>query len=434
MFRTVSLALGFAVTLAGPSHGQDLVLTNARILDPVHQTEHAGAIWITNGRIAGLGRDVPAEAPGQRIDLQGRWVIPGLIDLHTHSFGNTAPGGVQDGGGTARTATRVVRAGVVGLLDLFGAEDYLFSLRDRLRQTDTSSALLFVAGPCFTVPRGHCSEYGIPTRLLESPADVDRQMAELLPKRPDVIKVVYDHFQYGATAMPTMDRATLSALLHAASMNGIKTIVHVGTWQDVRDAVLAGASAVTHVARDGVVPDDVVALLASSRTIVIPTLTVHTELSEIFDHPDLADAPLLAAVASDSVRAVYRRGISHLDERTRSWIAIQRNARAGILESVRRLHAGGVRLLVGTDAGNWGIFQGYSVHRELVHLVEAGLSPWEALAAASTASGDFLGRKFGVVPGDEAHLVVLNASPLEDIRHTQEIEMVILRGRIVHRR
>jgi imidazolonepropionase-like amidohydrolase len=94
----------------------------------------------------------------------------------------------------------------------------------------------------------------------------------------------------------------------------------------------------------------------------------------------------------------------------------------------------GVMILIGTDAGGGtGTLHGYSMHRELIKLVAAGLSPWQVLAAATTDAGTFLGRHYGVTPGSEASLVVLDASPLDDIRNTQRIAYVIHRGAIVDR-
>jgi imidazolonepropionase-like amidohydrolase len=113
----LSLMLGTAIS------GQDLLLTNAQIVDPAARTTVRGSIWIEQGRIVGRGPEAPANAKGERIDLKGRWVIPGLTDLHTHSVLNNAPGGVQEMLGTEVMATRILRAGVTALLDLFAAED-----------------------------------------------------------------------------------------------------------------------------------------------------------------------------------------------------------------------------------------------------------------------------------------------------------------------
>lgn len=427
----VLVATACSIFLAASASAQNLVLTNARIVDPRTRTVAAGAIWVESGRVVGSGPDAPTSAPGPRIDLEGRWIVPAFLDLHTHSFGNTAPGRVSDGGGTAHTAQRVLRAGVVGFLDLFAAEDYIFPLRDRQRLDSTAAAMIFAAGPCFTAPGGHCSEYGIPTRVVRDAAEAREQILLLAARRPDVIKIVYDHHNYAGTPLPTLDRATLRALIESATAQGFRSLVHVGTWEDVRHAVLAGASAITHVGRDGVVPAAVASLVAASGAVYIPTLVVHNDLSTMLDSTNLLNAPLLVALSADTLRATYRRGPQGLDERTRGWIEQQRAAKPAIMESVRRLHSAGVPMLVGTDAGNWGVVQGFSVHRELVRLVEAGLSNWDALAAGTIDAAAFLGRRFGFRPGDEAHFVVLGGSPIEAIENTQLVQLVVKSGRVV---
>lgn len=83
--------------------------------------------------------------------------------------------------------------------------------------------------------------------------------------------------------------------------------------------------------------------------------------------------------------------------------------------------------------GNRGALQGYSAHRELMKLVEGGATPWQALAGNTTLAGEFLGRDYGVSLGDEANLVLLNASPIEDIRNTQRIFAVVHHGQVVDR-
>jgi imidazolonepropionase-like amidohydrolase len=432
MPKTARAALVLSsLTLSASVSAQDLVLTNARIVDPSTQTITDGSLWIQGGRIAARGATPPSHVNARRIDLQGKWVIPGLVDLHTHSFGSVAPPRVTDAGGTQATAERVLRAGVTAFLDLFGDERYLFRLRERQRAGEIGGAEIFAAGPCFTATRGHCSEYGVKTRLIDSPADVQRELTDLLPKRPDVIKVVYDHLDRGPRTMPSIDKATLIALLTGARAAGVRTVVHVGTWQDVRDAVEGGASAVTHVPNDGVVPVEVPALMRGAGVYHIPTLVVHSDLAELFQRSELVASPLAVALASDTLRAVYRKGVDSLDKLVRHSVEHQRSRLPAAIESVRRLSAAGIPMLTGTDAGNWGVIQGYSVHRELIRLVEAGLTPWQALAGSTSLAGEFLGRKFGVRPGDDANLVVLDANPLDDIANTQRITMVVMRGKVV---
>src|SRR5262249_18419739 len=99
--------------------------------------------------------------------------------------------------------------------------------------------------------------------------------------------------------------------------------------------------------------------------------------------------------------------------------------------NVRALHDAGVKMVAGTDAVELGAFPGWSLHRELALFVEAGLSPWEALATATTNAGDALGRDYGIEPGAEANVVVLGASPVDDISNTEAIEMVVHHGAFV---
>ena len=104
-----------------------------------------------------------------------------------------------------------------------------------------------------------------------------------------------------------------------------------------------------------------------------------------------------------------------------------------MLAAVRQLAEARVPILSGTDAGNWGRFFGYSVHRELALLVEAGLTPWQALEASTTLAGRFLGRPYGLDVGDEGSVVVLEASPIEEITHTEKIHLVVHHGKVVNR-
>ena len=254
-------------------------------------------------------------------------------------------------------------------------------------------------------------------------------MNELAPKKPDVVKVVYDHRAYPGRSMPTIDRPTLDAVVATARANGLKTVVHVGTWEDVRHAVLAGAAAVTHTP-EGQPPADIPALMVERSTFHIPTLAVQSDYSRFADDPSLLDSPLLHSIIGAKAVALFKEPPAG---QLAGWLKIQRTSRETDAAAVRTLAAAGVTMVTGTDGGNPAVFQGYSVHRELRLLREAGLSSWDVLAATTINAGRLLGRKWGMEVGDEGTLVVLDASPLADIRNTERIHAVILRGVMVDR-
>jgi imidazolonepropionase-like amidohydrolase len=405
-------------------HAQDLLLRNATIVDPATRSVHKGSIVIRDGKIADVLVDPPAAFSGRIVDLDGKWVMPGLNDMHVHSFGNLAPGGKIDMLGTEGSARAMLYAGVTGFLDLFSPEDAIFAARDWQRSQGMLGADIYCAGPILTCTGGHGTEYGLPTRIINTPADARREVTSLAAKHPDVVKIVYDH---AASWMPTIDHATMTAAVETASKLGLKTVIHIGTWNDAREAIEAGATCITHVYLNDPIPDSLVALMRQRKIYETPTMTVENDLLAIMRNPALRRRPLLEAVASADVLAAYADSTA-LDPRFKGFMQWQAGGEGNLMTSVKRMSDGGVRLLAGTDAGNPGTFQGYSLHRELELMVKAGMTPWEVLAAATTGAGEFLGRDFGIRPGAVANLLVLDASPIDDIANTQRIAAVIYHG------
>jgi imidazolonepropionase-like amidohydrolase len=426
-FPLALLLLPLALTTI---HAQDLLLENARIVDPASRTIVQGSLWIHEGKIRDLMTSAPGTFDGKVIDLTGKWIIPGLNDMHVHSFGNIAPGNRMEILGTENAAKAMLYAGVTGFLDLFSPEDQILPLRDRQRSSGLPGADIYAAGPILTATGGHGTEYGLPTRTINTPAEAERAVTELAAKRPDVVKIVYDH---AFTMLPTIDRATMESAVKTATKHGLKTVIHIGTWLDAVVAIRAGESCITHAYGASLIPDELVALMKEKNVYECPTITVETDFLNMMQHRELLDRPLLAAVASHDVVDAYRGDTTKLDMRMKYFLGWQRASRANVLGSVKKMRDGGVRLLAGTDAGNPGTFQGYSLHRELELMVESGLTPWEALASTTTTAGEFLGRDFGMHPGAVANLLVLDASPIDDISNTQKIAMVIHHGRTIDR-
>jgi imidazolonepropionase-like amidohydrolase len=410
-----------------PAARTDLYLVNANLVDPATREVRRGNLLIRDGRIAAAPAKPPADFKGRTLDLSGKWVIPGLVDLHTHTYGNVDTSGKPiDRPNPPGVALRMLYAGVTAFLDLFGAEDEQFNTRAQQRTGALGGADMFSSLSCITATGAHGTEYGVKARIADSPAQARQAVESLSARRPDVIKIIYE-FGLGR---PSIDKATLLAAVSAARRNNIKTVVHVSTWQDVRDAVEAGATAITHTPA-GRVPEHLARLMASRGVASIPTLTVHTDFRHFVLEPAVLDNPMARALTTTAVIGAYRS--AETVGRAESQRQQREAAEASAFKPVKAMVDAGVRILAGTDSGSVGTLQGYSLHRELIQLVAAGLSPWQALAAATTDAAAFLGRSYGVKPGSEATLVVLEGSPIEDIRNTQRIAYVIHHGVIVDR-
>jgi imidazolonepropionase-like amidohydrolase len=413
--------------LNGVPSKAELYLVNANLVDPAAREVRRGNLLIRDGRIASAPAKPPADFKGRTLDLSGKWVIPGLVDLHTHTYGNVDTSGTPiDRPNPPGVALRMLYAGVTAFLDLFGAEEEQFTARAQQRAGVLGGADMFSSLSCITATGAHGTEYGVKTRIADSPEQARQAIESLKARRPDVIKIIYEF----GSGRRSIHKSTFLAAVSAAKENGIKTVVHVSTWQDVRDAVEAGATAVTHTPA-GPVPEDLARLMASRRVASIPTLAVQTDFRHFVLEPGVLDNPMARALTTAAVVDTYRSA----ETRARVELLRERleSGEASAFHSVKAMSDAGVQILAGTDSGSVGTLQGYSLHRELIQLVAAGLSPWQALAAATTDAAAFLGRSYGVKPGSEATLVVLDASPVEDIRNTQRIAYVIHHGVVVDR-
>lgn len=431
MLRQMATALTICVcaltSLMTAAPTEDLYLTNATLVDPAARQLQRGNLLIRNGRIEVAPPKAPAGFTGRTLDLTGKWVIPGLIDLHTHTYGNVDSSGTPiDRPNPPGVAVRMLYAGVTAFLDLFGAEEEQFTTRAQQRAGALDGADMFSSLSCITATGAHGTEYGLKPRIADSPEEAIRQIESLKSRQPDVIKIIYER----GAGKRSIDHETLVAAVSAARRNDIKTIVHVASWQDARDAVEAGASAVTHTPA-GLIPADLARLMVARKVASIPTLTLHTDaLQFVFDRTVL-ESPLARALTTSAVISSYRS--SEIVSQAAAVREENDERKTVTFKSVKAMADAGVRILVGTDSGSIGTLQGYSVHRELRKLVGAGLSPWQALNAATTDAAAFLGRTYGVRPGSEATLVVLDASPIEDVRNTQRIAYVVHHGAVVDR-
>lgn len=420
-----SFLLLISCLLATNSFAQStLLLANANIIDPTTKKIDYGHLLIKQGIIADKLQKIPDDFSGRVIDIKDQWLIPGLNELHTHSFGNRGPKGAHNFIGTDGTAKLMLKAGVTSLLDLFGYEDKLFEHRKLQQAGKITGADIFASLSCLTATKGHCTEYGVPTRVMDTPKQAIDVVNELAEKHPNVIKIVYS--QHGR--LPSIDKATLKAAIETATKHQIKTVIHISSVDDMRDAINLGASALTHIPDDEEIPYKLAQLMAKKNIISIPTLSVDTDLVEFIKNPEILSTPLALKLASKEIRASYtleklnwtQEKLDNLHARSQHYY-----------RSVKTLIDAGVTILTGSDSGNYGTIQGYSVHREMIKLVQSGMDTWQALAASTTDAGKFLDKNFGVNVGDEANLVVLTDSPIEDIANSQNISMVIHHGRII---
>ena len=409
LLSLLALVGAIPVVAAAPST-DSFAVVGARVFDGRQFIPQATVI-VREGRIAAVGGGLEVPRDMTVFDGRGRTLLPGLIDAHTHSFENAR--------------ADALRFGVTTELDMFTDHRLLAAARTaREGFGPRSEADLFSAGTLVTAPGGHGTEYGLPiptlSRAQDAAAFVDARLAE----GSDYIKIVYDDGRNWGRAIPTLDHSTLATVITAAHRRGKLALVHVSDPQAALASVQAGADGLLHAF--GPVDDAFLQLARKYKVFVVPTLGVMEGLSGTEDRAELANDPHISAyLHRTATKALLAAFGAPRPEMFRS-----------VLEAVRRMHRAGMPLLAGTDASNPGVVHGASLHRELLLLTQAGLTPAQALAAATALPAERFGLadRGRIAPGLRADLVLVSGDPEKDIRATRAIEAIWKNGHHVDRK
>jgi imidazolonepropionase-like amidohydrolase len=299
-------------------------------------------------------------------------------------------------------------------VSLGGEPEPAFALRSENSSASLARSRLFVAGAVIS----------------SNTADAARAAVRANAERGvDWIKIRVDD-NLGTTAK--MAPEVYGAVIARAHERGLRVAAHLFYLADAKALLRAGVDFLAHSVRDADVDAELIGLMKARGVCLSPTLMREVSTFVYESRPAFFDDPFFRREADPNV-------LAQLEEPARQ--AAAANSRSAqqykkALEVARRnakaLHAAGVRLASGTDTGPPGRFQGYFEHLELEELVRAGLTPAQALAAATSDAARCLGlddRLGTLQPGRHADFVVLGRNPLDDIRHTRTVESVWIAGR-----
>ncbi len=402
-----------AAPVAAAATSSSFVVRGVRVFDGERFVDGRD-VRVADGLIAEVGEGLVVPEGVDVVEGRGRTLLPGFIDAHVHTWGGAR--------GDA------LRFGVTTQIDLFSDVRQLADFRrGREDTTQATQADVWSAGTLATAAGGHGTQFGLTVPTLASPADADAWVRARRDEGSDFIKLVREDLHvYGAPALPSLDDATAAAVIAAAHAHALRALVHASAQEDARASLRDGADGLVHVFQDTPADAAFVALAKSRDAFVVPTLAVVAGFSG--ETSPLADDPRARAfLSADQRQSLAQR--MHAGAPTPALLA---NA----LESVRRLHAGGVRLLAGTDAPNPNTAHGVSMHEEIRWLAKAGLSPAEALAAATSVPADAFGLadRGRIAPGLRADLVLVEGDPSADLADTLAIARIWKNGRAVERR
>ncbi|SFR92695.1 Imidazolonepropionase [Microbacterium sp. cf046] len=351
----------------------------ATVLRNVHVYDGDG---FTDARDVVIDGEVIAGDAGPDADIvdgAGGFLVPGFIDCHIHLAG-------------PHTQELLMAAGVTTGLDMSSPAPLVKAMRGRAGVTDIRSAMMAMSSPASAHAQRMKDIPAAQESLVAGPADAEAAVARRVDQGADYLKIVID--------LPGFEQADVDALVAAAHARGLRTVAHASRSDAVAMAETAGIDVLTHAPLDRPIDQAQAERLAAAGTVIVPTLTM---MKGIVDRVNPAGGP----------------GPTYAPAR----------------ESVRALHAAGVPILAGTDANETPAAPasppfGSSLHDELALLVEAGLTPVEALRSATSVAAEHFGLddRGVIAPGLRADLVLLSADPTVDITATRSIRGVWLAG------
>jgi imidazolonepropionase-like amidohydrolase len=428
--RKLTLALAL---LTLPALAEIRVLKNFTLIDGNGGPAISGvAMIIDAGRISWIGSTSRVKPPaGAEItDLTGKYVMPGIINVHGH-VGNTVDLAQNAKFYTRENVEKNLRTyasyGVTTVLSLGTDQDLIFQIRDQQHAGRPTYTRVYTAGQGFTVKGGvggaPPGTYNIDDAA-EIPKDVDAQAA----KKVDIIKMWVDDALGKRKKMPY---EMSKSIIDNAHRNHLRVAAHIFYLADAQQLVDGGVDALAHSVRDQPIDQ---ALIDSMKKHGVwqaaATLTREASTFIYAKPPAFATDPFFTRSVSPAVVAALK------DPEYQKKFAADPDLSKypGFLtmaqKNLKRLADAGIPYAMGTDTGPPGRFPGFFEQWELELMVEAGLTPTQVITAATKSGAEFLHAKdLGTLEqGKWADLIVLNANPAANIRNTRTIESVYIAG------
>jgi imidazolonepropionase-like amidohydrolase len=444
--------VGCGIGSVNSGAGDALVFRNFTLIDGGDHAPVANAAMVVEkGRVSWVGpeADLKAADGAKTTDLKGAFVIPGLIDLHTH-LGNTIDL-VQDSKFHTRASVEkdlktYASYGVTTVLSMGTDQDDIFPIRTEQRSAFADVAAAAAAGadkpkssPTTAMARVYTTGQGLMfkggygglagvNQPVASSAEATAAVNAQLDKGVDFIKLWLDD-ELGT--MPKMPADIATAIIEAAHKRNARVLGHIFYLEDAKFLASKGIDGFVHGVRDQPIDQALIDSMEQHGTWqVAGTLSREASMFAYGSTPPLASEPFftrgVSAKTLELIKSPERQKAIASNPNFRKYQAFFETAKT----NYKRLVDAGIPFAAGTDSGPPGRFPGYFLHWELQLMTVAGLTPAQALDAATRRAAMFLGAEdLGTLePTKWADFVVLDANPLTDIYNTRKIRAVYIAG------
>ena len=429
--RSLAVLFGLGIVAGAAACGEAPVemtpglqaFVGARIIDGTGSPAiENGVLVVRDGRIEAVGAADAVEVPpdAEQMDVAGRTIMPGLINAHGHV--NNVRGLEADA--SFYTEEHVesqlglyARYGVTTVFSLGGDGPAGVAVRDRQRDNpDLNQARFYLSG---NIPTG-------PT-----PEEAIEQADAAIELGADIVKIRVDD-NLGASTKMTPE--TYQAVIDTAHENDLRLAAHLYYLEDAKGLLSAGADLLAHSVRDAEVDDELIAQLQETGVCYCPTLMREVSTYVYESRPEWFDDPFFLKEADPEVVAALEDPAYQESIQNRSSAQTYKAQLEVAKANLKTLSDAGIPIAMGTDTGPAARFQGYFEHGELALMVEAGLSPMQAIVASTSGAARCMqvdADLGSLEAGKWADFLVLGANPLDDVGNTDSLESVYIAGNAV---
>jgi imidazolonepropionase-like amidohydrolase len=418
---------------------QLLAITHVTVIDMTGGPPRRDVtVVVDKNRIASVGAAAATVVPSgaRQIDGRGRFLIPGLWDMHVHT--------VLPGVSSARALVPLyVANGVTGVRDMGGTWDSIQAYRRDIEAGRLIGPRIVAAGPYLDFNDPPVAHFRVRSRddarhAVDSLAALGVDLVKIHSRLPR--EAVFETLRAArARKLPVGGHVSSGVTIEEVSDSGQRSLEHLLGFANTCTQAESLSFASVHPLFKSLFGEctsrdlgGVYRRLAANGTWVTPTLAPQWEFAILPETTLAADS--LRHYVPSALRAFWDTALGLPKGLPKETSAIGRALLAKRLRLVRELDAVGVPLLAGTDAPLRNSIPGFGLHEELESFVKAGITPLRALRAATYEPARYLQAldSLGTIePGKVADLVLLSADPLSDIRHTRRIEAVVVRGRVI---
>ncbi|GAA4494810.1 amidohydrolase family protein [Hymenobacter ginsengisoli] len=444
---------------AAPVATYDLVISHVNVVDVVSgRLRPDQSVAVSGGKIVWVGPETQAHYQArQKVDGTGRFLMPGLWDMHVHFRGGDSLAAANK-----KSLTLYLAHGITTVRDAGGdLTPFIYQWRREEDAGTLAGPRIFTSGPKIDGPGATW-----PGSLeVVTPADVSHALDSLQKLRVDFVKI-YDSKISGEAYLETISQA---------EKRGLKTTGHMPYSVTLGEAVNRGLDGTEHLyyvfkacsgkedsltalvrnslstskplglfamlpaVYDTYSPaaaQRIFKLMASHHTSATPTLAIGKTLAELSENDHAHDS--LRAYIDPKIQRTYAKRLAGAKQQSAASRAFTQKLEAKFMALVPQMQVAGVPMLAGSDSGPFNSFTypGASLHEELVLLVKAGLTPAQALRAATINGARWLGadgRSGTIAEGKDADLLLLTANPLANIANVRNIAAVVSRGKVYSR-